>query len=251
MKALLLIAALLCAAPVVSSAATFGDNLVVNGDAESSTGGTGDPIGPVAGFTTTGEFTVVAYAAGGGYPTAVDPGPVDRGLNFFSGGSDANESTGMQAIDVSAGSSAIDGGSSTFDLSAWLGGFASQEDHTTLTLSFLDSGGAVLGSGVTLGPVSADDRGNLTGLLFRETTGFVPVGTRTIDLTLDMLKFTGSADDGYADNVSLVLNAGAVSAVPETSSFALCLAGFGLIGWSARRRQCLPSSPSSVRNAAE
>ncbi len=236
MKAGLLIAALLSAAPVVGSAATFGDNLVVNGDAELSTGGNGDPIGPVTGFTTTGEFTVVAYATGGGYPTAADPGPANRGLNFFSGGSDASDSTGTQAIDVSTGSSAIDGGSSTFDLSAWLGGFASQEDHATITLTFLDDSGAAIGPGAVLGPVTATDRNDLTGLLFRETTGFVPAGTRTIDLTLDMLKFTGFADDGYADNVSLVLNAGGVSAVPETGSLALCLAGLGLVGLASKRR---------------
>jgi hypothetical protein len=237
MKACLLIAALLGAAPVICSAATFGDNLVVNGDAELSTGGNGDPIGPVTGFITTGEFTVVAYATGGGYPTAGDPGPANRGLNFFSGGSDANDSTGMQSIDVSTGSSAIDGGSSIFDLSAWLGGYASQDDHATITLAFLDSGGAAIGTGAVLGPVTAADRADLTGLLFRETTGFVPVGTRTIDLTLDMLKFTGFADDGYADNVSLVLSAGGVSAVPETGPLALWLAGLGLVGLASKRRQ--------------
>lgn len=237
MKASLLIAALLSAAPVIGSAATFGDNLVVNGDAESSTGGSGDPIGPVTGFVTTGEFTVVAYATGGGYPTAADPGPANRGMNFFSGGSDANDSTGMQAIDVSAGASAIDGGSSTFDLSAWLGGFASQDDQTTITLAFLDGSGAAIGTGVVLGPVTAADRADLTGLLFRETTGFVPVGTRTIDLTLDMRKFAGYADDGYADNVSLVLSAGGVSTVPETGSLAACLAGMGLVGLASKRRR--------------
>ena len=64
----------------------------------------------------------------------------------------------------------------------------------------------------------------------------MPAGTRTIDLTLDMLKFTGFADDGYADNVSLVLNAGGVSAVPETGSLALCLAGLGLVGLASKRR---------------
>lgn len=236
MKAILFVAVLLAAAPVVGSAATFGSNLVVNGDAESSTGGAGDPIGPVTGFTTTGEFTVVAYAAGGGYPTAADPGPLNRGLNFFAGGSDATDSTGMQAIDVSAGSSAIDGGASTFDLSAWLGGYASQEDHATITLTFLDAGGAALGSGAVLGPVTASDRGNVTGLLFRETTGFVPAGTRTIDFTLDLLRFAGTADDGYADNLSLVLSAGNVSGVPEVGSLELSLAGLGVLGFAARRR---------------
>lgn len=62
----------------------------------------------MTGFTTTGQFTVVSYATGGGYPTAADPGPADRGLNFFAGGSNETDATGMQAIDVSGGASAID-----------------------------------------------------------------------------------------------------------------------------------------------
>lgn len=127
-------------------------------------------------------------------------------------------------------------GHSTYDLSAWLGGFLTQEDKATITLTFLDGSGAVIGTGATLGPVTAGDRNDLTGLLFRETTGFVPVGTHTIDLTLHMFKFTGFADDGYADNLSLVLNARGVSAVPETGSLALCLAGLGLVGFAGKRR---------------
>jgi PEP-CTERM motif len=231
--------ALSASLPLVGNAATFGSNLIVNGNAEADTGSNdGGIIGTVTGFTRTGDFTEVAYSAGGGFPLSTDPGPASRGLNFFSGGPNATLSTGTQSIDVSAGAVAIDGGGTSFDLSAFLGGFLTQPDDAVLSISFLGAASASLGS-ASIGPVTNADRSSLTGLLFQETTGFVPVGTRSIGVTLSLTRFEGTYNDGYADNLSLVLTAGDVGVptpVPEPGTYALMIAGLGVLGLVARRR---------------
>ena len=198
----------IAAVPAASFAATLGSNLIVNGNAEADVGSdNGDQIGPVTGFASTGQFTVVQYGAGGGFPQPTDPGPTDRGLNFFAGGPSAAVSTGSQVILVGEASVAIDGGNVNYDLSAWLGGFSTQDDNAVLTLAFLDTDSAQLGS-TSLGPVTEPERGGNTGLLFLDQMGLVPAGTRSIDVTLTLTREEGSYDDGYADNLSLVLSGG-------------------------------------------
>ena len=228
----ILAAVALSSAPLLAhAAAPFDQNLIVNGDAEASAGSNaGSAAASVPGFTIGGTFSVTTYGASGGFPTASDPGPASRGLNFFAGGPSAGVSTAEQFVDVSSGASFIDLGSTTFDLSAYLGGFSSQRDNATLQISFLDGASAVLGT-ASLGPVSPADRGSLTGLLARSTTGIVPVGTRSVDILLTLTRVDGSYNDGYADNLSLVMHA-----VPEPTTIALALAGLGVIG-VARRRQ--------------
>lgn len=224
--------ALACQANPAQAAGLFDQNLIVNGDAESGPGSnSGSTVASVPGFGTVGGFTVTTYGAGGGFPTLTDAGPADRGLNFFSGGPSNSNSLAEQRVDVSGASALIDQGSVGFDLSAYLGGFSSQRDNATLQISFLDAGVTMLDL-AAIGPVSASDRGNLTGLLLRSTTGTVPVGTRFIDVMLTMTRLDGSYNDGYADNLSLVL-----AAVPEPSSYALMLAGIGALTVRARRRR--------------
>lgn len=126
-----------------------------------------------------------------------------------------------------------------YDLSAWLGGFSSQDDNAVLTLAFLDTDSAQLGT-ASLGPVTEPDRGGNTGLLFRDLMGLVPVGTRSIDVTLTLTREEGSYDDGYADNLSLVLSGGSPSAVPEPGNVTLMFAGMGALALALRRRSARP-----------
>ncbi len=227
-----LLALTLAIAPGLAQASSlFGQNLIVNGDAESGTGGNGTILYPIPGFSVSGGATVTRYATGAGFPVATDPGPADRGLNFFSGGGSNTSSSITQMIDISAAAATIDLGHAGFDLSAYLGGFASQNDHAVLQISFLDVAQGALGN-ASIGPVGNVDRGNITGLLLRETTGHVPVGTRFIDVALTMTRTAGSYNDGYADNLSLVLQA-----VPEPSSYAMLLAGLGTLAVGLRRRK--------------
>jgi hypothetical protein len=187
-------------------------NLIVNGDAESAPGSSGGNVvvAAIPGWTPSGNANVVTYGAHGGYPTTSDPGPVERGSNFFSGGPDDPLSVFTQHIDLSHYSAFITRGNVSLTLSAYLGGYAEQDDNAVLKVAFLN-GSADAGAGslplgvVTLGPVLAADRNEQTGLFARATTGMVPAGTTSIDLQLTMTRTKGSANDGYADNLLLTL----------------------------------------------
>ena len=54
--------------------------------------------------------------------------------------------------------------------------------------------------------MTAAQRGNVTGLLFRSKTEDVPVGTRKIRVRQTFRAFTGGYNDGYSDNLTLALS---------------------------------------------
>lgn len=184
----------------------LGNNLIVNGDGEAAPGSSdGDTLVTVPGWTTLmGNFNAVQYDASG-FPGAADPGPANRGANFLAGGPDTDESQASQEIDLSALATTVDAGSISYNLSGFLGGYSTQEDHASLTAYFQDGTGATTGTAV-IGPVSQADRQGNTGLLSRTATGKLPVHTRKVHLVLDLVRTDGSYDDGYADNLSLVLS---------------------------------------------
>lgn len=217
--------------------AALGANVIVNGDAEAGAG-SADGFAPVTipGWTAVGPFIAVQYAAGAGFPGASDPGPPSRGLNFFAGGDGSDVTTATQVDDVSADAAAIDTGTVTFALSGYLGGFADQRDNAMLTVNFRNAGSTIL-STASIGPVSNTDRGNATALLLRSTTGTVPAGTRTVEVVLALTRLDGSYDDGYADNLSLVLaRGGPVAGVPiPATSWPAVAALACMLGWLARR----------------
>jgi len=197
--------------PAASNAAAvpLGTNLLVNGDAEAGAGSlSGRDVLTVPGWTTANNFTVVSYGAPD-FPTADSPGPAERGTNFFSGGPSTTGSSASQLIDVSAGAAEIDAGTLVAELTGYLGGFSGQGDNAVLTARFLSGTGEALGE-LVIGPVLAADRTNTTGLLFRGATNAVPAGTRQILVTLDTVRTSGSYNDGYADNLSLVLQTSTV-----------------------------------------
>jgi hypothetical protein len=202
-------------------------NLILNPGAEASTGSTDGSLvqGPIPDWETSGEANVIQYGASGGFPQPTDPGPTDRGMNFFGGGPEDPLSIFTQTIDLSSYRAFIADGNVSFTLSAYLGGYSSQDDDAVLTVLFLgaedggvpddaaaftDDGGvvtvgsSVLGS-VTIGPVTAAERQDQTGLLPVMTTGSVPVGTVAAEVQLVMTRYEGSNDDGYADNLSLTI----------------------------------------------
>lgn len=224
--------AVLAFVPCQAHASTvFDQNLIINGDAESGPGGNGTTLFSIPGFTSSGNFTVTQYAAGGGFPTITDPGPIDRGLNFFSGGAGNASSAATQLIDISSASTLIDSGNITFELAAYLGGFSSQRDNATLSVSFLDVTNGMLGN-TSIGPVTNSDRNNLTALMLNSTTGFIPTGTRFLDVSLTMTRLDGSYNDGYADNLSLVLHP-----VPVPSAALLMISGLGTLSIGSRRQR--------------
>ncbi len=204
-------APLIAPVPAAADSVTIvGRNLIANGDAESGAGSPDGSVVPVPGWTTIGNFTVAQYG-GNGLPSFTDPGPSDRGANFFAGGPNNASSSGSQLINVASAAHQIDVGAVTFALSGFLGGFADQGDNAVLSITF-KNGDQVLGS-AQIGPVTAADRGNATGLLARSTSGAVPVGTREILVVLQMTRApVFFYNDGYADNLILTLGRGRAGA---------------------------------------
>jgi len=180
----------------------LGRNLVVNGDAEA---GAASPNGTVyvrvPGWSHVGilsPINVVTYGYDD-FPGVNSPGPAVRGKRLFMGGVQANAAA-TQSIDLRPIAKTIAKGAITYKFSAYLGGWTNQGDSAMVLLRFLP-GGAVR----QLGPVTAAQRRGVTGLFFRSIHGAVPRGTRTAQVTLRMLRSEGTSNDGYVDNISLVL----------------------------------------------
>ncbi|MCX4819320.1 phosphoesterase [Streptomyces sp. NBC_01142] len=186
-------------------------NLVVNGDAESGPGGSAEPVGTVTGWVIgQGAPALIAYSLGGGYPTPADPGPVQRGSRFFSGGNTPRTTLVQDIVLPAAGATgraAVDAGRVRYAVGAWLGGYAAQEDGARLSVEFRDTRGTPVALSV-LGPVTAAERGARTGLVERTAAAAVPPGARSARV---LLVFTrtggGTSNDGYADGISLTLTA--------------------------------------------
>jgi hypothetical protein len=182
----------------------YGSNLVVNGDAEASAGASDNTeVVTPPGWHTTGQFTAVKYGASGGFPDASSPGPPDRGLNLFEGGNTAT-STAAQTIALNAYSADIDTGKVRYAVSAWIGGYAGQEDNAIVTVSFYGATNAPLGV-VKLGPVNATQRGGTTGLLQRAKSGSIARGVRKAVARIVITRLQGTYNDGAVDNIELVL----------------------------------------------
>ncbi len=149
------------------------------------------------------QFTAVAW--GNGSPGKSSPGPKNRGKNYFSGGNFGATSGATQLDSLTHYTRLIRSGLAEFKLSGWLGGFATQGDHATLTVTWESASGAALGH-VTLGPVTEAQRKGISGELFRSKAGRVPAGARQALFTLRMIREAGEYNDGSADNLSLTIS---------------------------------------------
>jgi len=192
-------------------------NLVRNGDAESNVGANNDTtIVTPTDWTTTGQFTALQYGASGGFPTPTTRGPANRGKNFFAGGN-AAVSTATQTISLSAYSADIDAGIDQFALSAYIGGYEDQGDNAVVSVAFKSSAGAALGS-TSLGPVTPAERKNVTELLNVSKVAAVPKGARSAVVTVTDTRESGSYNDAYVDDISLVLKTPAATASPKPTA---------------------------------
>lgn len=182
-------------------------NLIFNGDGEFDRGFPSDDFDQhVSGWIDPGpaQMTLVAYDSRHGWPDSGDPGPPDRGHNFVTGGQ-SEVSEIVQAVDLFSISGDIDAGSVTFELSAWLGGYKTQQDDARVHIEFLDGDGNALTSS-TIGPVTPADRRGKTGLHLRASQGEVPVGARVARVAIRADRVEGTSNDGYTDNVALILH---------------------------------------------
>ncbi len=223
----------------------YGVNWVIDGDAETSIGvndanSTSLPVGWNS-FMGSTLFTPVKYQASpGGFPAFSDPIPPDHGTNFFAGGPNVADAFGIQTFDVSSIASDIDAGGVSFTLSAYLGGFADQNDFSTFSAVFLNGSNLQIGNFAVNG-LTALQRGDATRLDFESTTGIIPIGTRTIQFQLEMVFKQGNYDDGYADDASFIAQSSlstAPSGAPEPSTFLMLGSGLALAGIATWKVRC-------------
>jgi hypothetical protein len=191
-------------------------NLIVNGDAEASPGAT-DSAGTntPAGWQQAGGFTAVVYGAPD-FLTTAQSASWNGGANFFTGGTPpfGDDTIAVQQIDVTPLAAQIDGGKLNATLSGLLGGFTSQSDAATVTMAITDQDGTT-GTATALSPVTPADRGNQTTLLPKSSCVAVPPGVRQAIVSIDIHRTDGTYNDGYLDNLSLVLSDDACSTAAE------------------------------------
>jgi hypothetical protein len=182
-----------------------GTNLLVNPSAEAGSCTTsGYDATTIPGWTVvSGAPDSVCYGSVG-FPPVGSRGPHDPGRALFSGGS-TGDAVLVQKIDLKAAASRIALGDATYDVSGWLGGFAGQNDRVGVTIEFADRSGELLDV-EHLDPVTNTDRDGVTELLRRDFTGLIPIGARTLTITLRFTWTAGDTTDGYADNLSLTSN---------------------------------------------
>lgn len=181
-------------------------NLIVNGNAEQGEASPNgyDVVAEIPGWTRKGNFTVVPYGAGQGFPEPSVGSAIKGGSNFFAGGPADADSAISQEISVVSKKGLIDAGKAKATLSGLIGGYAGQDDSLVATAIFLSEAGKKLGA-ARIGPVGAAARKTVTGLLKKTVTKPVPKTTRTIRVVLAANRNDGSYNDGYADNLSLTI----------------------------------------------
>jgi hypothetical protein len=195
----------------------YGTNLIFNGDAESNSGTNNYTTNRgIAWWFDIGSATLGVYGANANFPSLASPGPTNRGVNFFLGGT-TNGSI-SQRIDISDIAPDVDAAEVDYTLSGWFGGAGAQEDWAALTARFLDASGTVVGS-KTMGPVTAAERGSITGLLPRRTDGALPGSTRFVEFTLTNRVVTG-LNDATADNLSFILTPAPATTITALSRVA-------------------------------
>ncbi len=193
------IAALLAAAPMAASAAEF----IVNGDFE--TGG-----GSLTGWTATANTAAihgssyVLFAGGSGSAAAQA-----NTFASFGAGNTAGTETLAQTIATVAGRS--------YTLSFDSGSFNGNQAVELFV------------GGNSVGTYTPSGTSNLDALFTPHSYVFTGSGSPT-EILFSVVTFQGDNQDALVDNVS-------VTAVPEPASWALMIAGFGMVGFAARRRR--------------
>jgi hypothetical protein len=150
--------------------------------------------------------------------------PGTSGKQNFYGGKSANDAapagtttTASQTIQLSSLNGTAGPGGLPFALKAMLGGYANQDDNTTLTAAWRSTSGSPVtdSSGhpivTTLGPVLAIDRGDVSSQVPRSAYGTVPAGATQVVITMAFTQPGAGNNDASADNLSLMIGSSAIA----------------------------------------
>ncbi|UJR17945.1 hypothetical protein I4U23_004844 [Adineta vaga] len=175
---------------------TLNQNLLINGNGETGPCETGGSVTHPTGWNYNGTITQISYNNPTyGDLTHSDPGPSNRGNCYFYG--QLSTVTSMwQTVNLTntIDPLLIDTSAVKFNLSAWIGGWSYQNDNARVSK---------LGNTTTIGPVYAADRNSTSMLLFRQATGFVPVGTRSFTVLVTIMCTDPTSNDGDVDNIGI------------------------------------------------
>lgn len=112
-----------------------------------------------------------------------------------------------QTIDLSDRFSPwIDRKTVKYRLSAWLGGWESQNDHAQLSVTFLNRTKHRISPPSEIASVFARDRDFITSMVFRQVNGTVPVHTRYATILVELTHDRNMVwNDASVDNISFEL----------------------------------------------
>lgn len=97
----------------------------------------------------------------------------------------------------------IDNGTLWFNLSAWIGGYSSQNDNARVSVIFTNQANQMVGSRTTIGPVMAANRTSQSSLIPQQTNALVPIGARFATVLVTITRVDGSSNDGSIDDISI------------------------------------------------
>ena len=193
-------------------------NLLPFGDAEGIEASE-RPLPWLPGWEISGDLLVTRWGTPGGWPLETDPGPPDRGLNFFAGGPDSAFATATYRFAIPLAPGTIDAGRRHIGLSGWFGGFLGQADTGYLAAKLIDASGLVMET-LVIGGVTPDMRTNRTGLVYDSTSRRLPAGARSIEAVLTLQRSAPIGwNDGYADNLRLAIFEPAPDPIELTARF--------------------------------
>jgi hypothetical protein len=207
---------------------TLTPNLVQNPGAELGSSGQGGAVGSIPSWWHGPRPAAVVHYGTPGFPTVAQGAAVGGGSSFFAGGpADGHDDNtlpfahvklvqNINLLDERAEDAlgVLRDGWAYAIVSACLGGYATQDDRVDVRVS-------VIGyeqSNVTLHGPSADERDGTTRLLPRTAMLLLPPKADALEVDLDFARASGefTYNDGYADNVSVLLAKGD-GTVPEPS----------------------------------
>src|SRR3954452_18213065 len=218
LAALIGAAALLSLGPASAQAALPTGNLIVNGDAETGPSGEGGQVFRPPGWELSTDISQIRYATGHA-PAGDAADPVAAGATaLFAGGPGNAPRTMRQVLALDAATrAAIARGNVSVTLSADLGGYADEPDAVLVELVY-GASAAVVPTGISVGPITRDDRGHETKLIRRTAKALLSSDVAYMRVDVEFLTGTGTYLDGMADNLSVTLSAPGTPTPTPTAS---------------------------------